>query len=209
MSRAPIDAPGMRFCGARCRDGSPCRQPAIRGSNRCRVHGGSIPQVRAAALQRVAEANVTRAVDRFAVPREVTAAEALRGELARTQGRVDLLEREVSERPNDPGLLAVYTAERGHLRQLADGMVRARVDERREALSDQLVEGLETALSAIVRDLGHDPDSEYIRQVIARRMREVAAGESTAQSTSSQNGELAVIDAEIVYDEPLAEPVAF
>ena len=27
-------------CGARTRGGSPCRQPAVRGKARCRMHGG-------------------------------------------------------------------------------------------------------------------------------------------------------------------------
>ena len=28
-----------RRCGARTRDGSPCRSPAVRGKRRCRMHG--------------------------------------------------------------------------------------------------------------------------------------------------------------------------
>lgn len=33
---------GIRACGARCRTkgGEPCLQPAMRGSNRCRMHFG-------------------------------------------------------------------------------------------------------------------------------------------------------------------------
>jgi hypothetical protein len=33
---------GARLCGARCRskDGAPCEQPAMRGSNRCKMHFG-------------------------------------------------------------------------------------------------------------------------------------------------------------------------
>ena len=30
-----------RRCGARTRCGSPCRSPAVRGKNRCRMHGGA------------------------------------------------------------------------------------------------------------------------------------------------------------------------
>lgn len=33
----------LRLCGARRRDGEPCRQPAMRGRNRCRMHGGKTP----------------------------------------------------------------------------------------------------------------------------------------------------------------------
>jgi hypothetical protein len=28
-------------CGARCRDGRPCRQPAVKGRRTCRMHGGT------------------------------------------------------------------------------------------------------------------------------------------------------------------------
>ncbi len=33
---------GCRLCGARCRtkDGAPCEQPAMKGSNRCKMHFG-------------------------------------------------------------------------------------------------------------------------------------------------------------------------
>lgn len=30
-----------RRCGARTRAGTPCRAPAVRGNNRCRMHGGA------------------------------------------------------------------------------------------------------------------------------------------------------------------------
>jgi len=30
-----------RECGARTRDGTPCRGPAVRGKRRCRMHGGA------------------------------------------------------------------------------------------------------------------------------------------------------------------------
>jgi hypothetical protein len=32
-----------RRCGARTRAGAPCQCPAIRGRNRCRLHGGRSP----------------------------------------------------------------------------------------------------------------------------------------------------------------------
>jgi hypothetical protein len=33
---------GIRLCGAKCRSkgGEPCEQPAMKGSNRCRMHFG-------------------------------------------------------------------------------------------------------------------------------------------------------------------------
>ncbi len=55
---APIDAPGMRFCGATTRNGGRCNQPARRGGTCCRIHSGSAPQVERRAAERVAEASL-------------------------------------------------------------------------------------------------------------------------------------------------------
>ncbi len=43
-------------CTAHRQDGNPCTAYAIKGGSVCRVHGGSAPQVRAAALRRLLEA---------------------------------------------------------------------------------------------------------------------------------------------------------
>lgn len=43
-------------CGARCRDGSSCTSSPMKGSERCRMHGGASPQARAAAGRRLAAA---------------------------------------------------------------------------------------------------------------------------------------------------------
>ena len=32
-----------RRCGAKTRAGTPCRSPAVKGKQRCRMHGGSSP----------------------------------------------------------------------------------------------------------------------------------------------------------------------
>ena len=45
-----------RTCTARRTDGQPCKASAIKGATVCRVHGGSAPQVRAAAQRRLLEA---------------------------------------------------------------------------------------------------------------------------------------------------------
>ncbi len=43
-------------CNARKRNGEPCKAMAARGANVCRVHGGSAPQVNAAAQRRLQQA---------------------------------------------------------------------------------------------------------------------------------------------------------
>src|SRR5438067_789094 len=47
--------PAVR-CTARKRNGEPCKAMAARGANVCRVHGGSAPQVKAAAQRRLHQA---------------------------------------------------------------------------------------------------------------------------------------------------------
>jgi hypothetical protein len=44
---------GRERCSAHCRDGQPCRAPAIEGSSVCRCHGGSAPQVQIKAKHRL------------------------------------------------------------------------------------------------------------------------------------------------------------
>ncbi|MCZ2857823.1 major capsid protein [Blastococcus sp. VKM Ac-2987] len=188
---APVDH--MRLCGARRRDGGNCTQPAMRGQERCRMHGGSAPMARTKAVERIAEAQAVGLANRLGIPRSISAVDALQEELNRTQGRIDWLESELAQRPNDGAVLAVYTAERGHLRQLAGGMVSSKTDERRSMLNEQTVDALEAAITGIVRDLGHDPHTTRVRDVVARHLRAVAeptrprAGWSWMRRSSATN----------------------
>jgi hypothetical protein len=40
-------------CGAKKRDGKPCRRFPLKGTNRCRLHGGASPQAQAKARERI------------------------------------------------------------------------------------------------------------------------------------------------------------
>lgn len=172
----------LRPCGAKTRKGRPCRGAAIRGSSRCRMHGGSAPQVRKAAAKRVVEGKTIEAAKRYGVPRQITAADALQGELNRTQGHVDWVSEQVAANPYDPGLLSVYQSERAHLARLSHQIISSRSDERRTVLAERSIDSLEVAMTGILRELGADPESSYVRGVVARHLREAitSAGESTA-----------------------------
>jgi hypothetical protein len=39
-----MDIPPKKLCGAKNRQGEPCKKPPIRGKNRCLNHGGKTPK---------------------------------------------------------------------------------------------------------------------------------------------------------------------
>lgn len=201
-SRAPLDH--MEKCGARRRDGGICLQPRIRGGNRCRIHGGGAPQVRANATNVVAIAAVAEAARRYGKPRRVSPLEALEEELARSQGHVDWLG-EIVAQNHDPLWLSVYNAERDHLSKIAHQMMMAGTDERRVAIAEKAVDQLEAALTGIIKDLGFDPNTEHVRKVIGRHLSLVA----TNSPTPAAEEDSTIIDAELGDESPTARPIPF
>ena len=82
-------------CGAKCRDGHPCLAFAVRGSKRCRMHGGNRhPE---ANRRQYAVAETKRACDMYGLPVETTPEDALMAEIDRTNGHVLFLEAKVQE----------------------------------------------------------------------------------------------------------------
>ena len=203
---APLDH--MRLCGARRRDGGPCRQPPIRGAATCRLHGGSAPQVRRRAAERVVEVGVVELARQYGVPRDVLPMQALTEELARTQGHVDWLAAQLDHR-NDPQWLGIYQAERAHLARLAQVMapLLEKAEQQRAVLSERIIDQLQLALTGILGELGHDPSSDAVRAVVARRLRRVL--DPTATLSAARDGEPIHSDAVAASDCCTAEPVAF
>ena len=58
VGTAPMDH--MPLCGATTRTGGLCKQPRMKGATRCRIHGGSAPQVRRKAKELVAQSIIER-----------------------------------------------------------------------------------------------------------------------------------------------------
>jgi hypothetical protein len=68
MTRGPDSGPMKRRCsGTANSTGEQCRLPPIRGGTVCHKHGGSAPQVRAAAGRRLAEAQALTTYERYSV----------------------------------------------------------------------------------------------------------------------------------------------
>lgn len=76
------------YCTARKTNGDPCRKRPIKGGNVCNKHGGSAPQVRAAALRRIQAAADPAAATLVGLLYDKTAPHAVRLNAAR-----DLLDR--------------------------------------------------------------------------------------------------------------------
>ena len=98
-------------CGAKTRDGDPCRNPPMSGATRCRMHGGATPRGRAAAERRLAEAEAVRHVTAFGARTDITAPEALLELVQSKAAEVAYWDGRVSELGDDEraGLLMAKT----------------------------------------------------------------------------------------------------
>jgi hypothetical protein len=199
---APIDH--MKLCGATRRDGGTCRQPAMRGQARCYKHGGKTPNALAKAQETLVEAAALQAARKYGLPRDISPLDALREELARTQGHVDWLAEQIGHDTN-PAILAVYQAERAHLMRITQQAISIRLDERLRKLHEGSLEVLETALLATLDDLGVNADQVLVRETLARRLEQALLISNPSVDRDD------VIDAEVIRDAraPLPEPVVF
>ena len=141
------------------------------------MHGGSAFQVREAGSDRVVEASIVTEADRYTTPLPTTAREALQAELDRTNGAIAYLARVIERFPSPPPeWLAVLNVERQHLAKLADRMVvhQSRVEDVEAEVRDRLIDQLEVAMRGILTDLGHNPDDDVTRGIVALHMRRAA-----------------------------------
>jgi len=84
-------------CKAHRRSGEQCGNHAIKGAEVCRMHGGSIPAVKAKAAQRVAEEKAAVKMRLFAAPVEIDPAQALLELVQWTAGEVRYWRAEVAQ----------------------------------------------------------------------------------------------------------------
>lgn len=84
-------------CKAHRRNGDQCGNHAIKGGEVCRMHGGSIPAVKAKAAQRVAERKAEAAMKLFAAPVDIDPANALLELVQWTAGEVRYWRAEVAQ----------------------------------------------------------------------------------------------------------------
>jgi hypothetical protein len=165
------------------------------GQARCRMHGGSAPQARAAAERRQAEARALALATTYGLPVEVDPVDALLGELWRTQGAVLWLQAQIerltpeevhwgrtevkevhstefggtdtTEAAAPHVLVQLYQRERAHLAKVSRDCVAVGVELRMQARMEAIGADVMAKLGQVLRALGHDPDSpEVLRLVV-------------------------------------------
>jgi hypothetical protein len=198
--------PRHATCGARKRQGEgACTLPAGWGTShpgtaQCKLHGGSMPNNVAHAIERQARA----AAEKFGVPVKTTAAAALQGELARTAGiicwllaRVQALDEDqltwgTSERKirnpaggqqgqgqpaievTQSGRPHVYVSmlerERHHLANVAAEMARIGIEAHAVRVAEVAGGRILQVLEAYAAELGHDPRDLGVRTAAVRAL---------------------------------------
>jgi hypothetical protein len=110
----------------------------------------------------------------YSTPRPVTARDALAEELDRTAGAISYLSEMLDRFPEPPAAwLSVFITERQHLARVADRLLtqQVKVADLEAEIRAKTVEALQVALVGIIQDLGANPDSEAVREIVALHLR--------------------------------------
>lgn len=181
--------------------GRRCKRPAIVGGTVCAMHGGSAPQVRAAADQRLLDRQALLAAEAFGLPREVDPHTALLEELHRTAGAVQWLGAIVADldqgsivwgrvrdkvggedhgttseaRPN--AFVSLWQVERKHLVEVSRACISAGIEERRVRLAEQAGQQLAAVVRAVLDRLGlSDEQLVLAARVVPEEFRRLGDG---------------------------------
>lgn len=145
------------------------------------MHGGAIPQVKAAAAVRRAQAAAAQAVTTYGLPRTIAPAAALLEEIARTAGHVDWLGAQVGAL-DDPTTddsrpwVDLYRVERRHLREVCRDAIAAGVAERQVTLAEHQGHLMASVIGAVLAELQLTPDQRaLVGTVVPRHLRAVEA----------------------------------
>lgn len=171
---ARADAPSRQCAAHSSRTGLRCKAFAIHGGTVCRMHGGSAPQVKAAARRRLAEEDAERLTRRFDLADAPRLTDPV-GELSRVAGQVVYVLDALSERTRADSVAELGEAEFVALERALDRASRLLVEVNRlgletkqAALNERQADIMLRILAGVVTDLGHDPDAANVRGTIRR-----------------------------------------
>ncbi len=182
-----------RPCGAKKRDGEPCKAPAMRGNTRCFKHGGaSSPKANA---RRIATQKLGDAVAKYGLPvHNSDPAQALQDEVDRTVGNVEFLAMRlrdagaeeligVTTSETKSGRLDAYTMrrvegvlgpwtdlflkERAHLHAVTRTALSVGLAEKRLKVDQRYAEAFEAAFLHVLMGLGRDPQDSASRELLS------------------------------------------
>jgi hypothetical protein len=132
-----------------------CRKQPIKGGAVCRTHGGSAPQVKAKAEERLLHRRAVLEAETLGLPREVDPHTALLEELHRTAGHVEWLGAVVADLERgkvegDSVYVRLYAEERDRLLKVAKACVDVGIEERRVRLAEQAGAQLAAVVRAVL-----------------------------------------------------------
>ena len=177
-------------CLGHNRAGQPCGKHPMKGTTVCNIHGGSAPQVRAAARVRLLEAQTREAlakegvvlpkdVDPFAVIEDtIRDAEALRQRLKRIVDNLRDDELRYAGRAGEQARaeLAFFVQLLERSSKIAAQAIKLDLAERRLRIQERQVDGMLRALRGTVRELGlNETTYPQLRQVLIKHLTAIGA----------------------------------
>jgi len=148
----------------------------------CRFHGGSAPQVRDAAEQRLLLRRAVLEAETLGLPREVDPHTALLEELHRTAGAVQWLgavvaDLELGHVASDSVWVRLYADERDRLVKVAKTCVDVGIEERRVRLAESAGAQLAAVIRAVLDQLGLTEAQQLAaREVVPQELRRLGEG---------------------------------
>lgn len=195
-------------CGAKLHKDDPesprCKRWAVRGLDRCPIHGGGTPASKKKAARVRSQATIKAAVVTYGAPIDIDPVDALLEELARTNGHIKRIGEKIRELDESAliwGTISTtdrsgaddennwseekvgaqmhmwidyYFRERAHLVKLSDLMVKNGLQEMQVTLQARQVEIFEHAMLAMLQDLRIDPSRPEVRVIMGTRLTEAA-----------------------------------
>ena len=166
-----------RTCAARKKDGSPCKGPAVRGADKCRMHLGKQPGAS------ILQARADQLLHQFDAPAVADPLEALQ----RLAGRALALEETIGRLVNDLTVIR-YESEGGGEQLRAEVAVLERamdrcgrllvdiaklnIEERLAKITEIQVGIIQEAMFAVLGEMGLPPDKQReAQQRLGRRLR--------------------------------------
>jgi len=186
------------LCGAKTRDGDPCRNAPMTGQLRCRMHGGASLQARAAAERRLAVAEAAKAVERWGGRTDIAPAMALLELVQAKATEVAYWDRLVAglSAENRPGSTALQQLHRSQdqLAAYASAALKAGADEAMVRVATMQAQWLVPWVRQVVALARAQPD-QPADQIVRRALEAVDAPEGTRDaiaSTTANDSELHV-----------------